>query len=48
MDDPESYLAHPVNAYLLTKQLTTDLKQVESLILSGPSAYSSDILNDLI
>ena len=38
MDDPESYLAHPVNAYLLTKRLTTDLKQVESLILPGPSA----------
>ncbi|XP_054165484.1 prolyl 4-hydroxylase subunit alpha-1-like [Oppia nitens] len=32
--DTESYLANPINAYLLVKRLTTDWKEVEALIQS--------------
>lgn len=30
--DISGYLANPINAYLLTKRLTTDWKQVENLM----------------
>lgn len=31
-EDIQSYLANPINAYLLVKRLTTDWKQVENLM----------------
>lgn len=31
-EDATSYLSNPINAYLLTKRLTTDWKEVESLM----------------
>lgn len=31
-EDIQSYVANPINAYLLVKRLTTDWKQVENLI----------------
>lgn len=31
-EDPQSYLANPINAYTLVKRLTTDWSQVETLI----------------
>lgn len=31
-NDISAYLENPINAYLLTKRLTTDWKQVESLM----------------
>lgn len=31
-NDISGYLANPINAYLLTKRLTTDWKQVENLM----------------
>ena len=45
--DSESYLANPVNAYLLVKRLTTDWKQVESMVLSGPTETGRAILSSL-
>ena len=35
--DSQSYLANPVNAYLLVKRLTTDWKTVENLVVAGPA-----------
>lgn len=32
MKDPSAYLANPINAYLLTKRLTTDWKKLEDEI----------------
>lgn len=31
-EDIQTYVANPINAYLLVKRLTTDWKQVENLI----------------
>lgn len=46
-DDSESYLANPVNAYLLVKRLTTDWKQVENMVITGPTETGRDILSSL-
>jgi len=35
--DSQTYLANPVNAYLLVKRLTTDWKVVENLVIAGPA-----------
>ncbi|XP_072517613.1 prolyl 4-hydroxylase subunit alpha-2 isoform X2 [Salminus brasiliensis] len=35
--DPESFLAHPVNAYKLMKRLNTEWSELESLVLHDPS-----------
>ena len=36
--DPEGYLAHPVNAYKLVKQLNTDWPALEDLVLQDSAA----------
>ncbi len=45
--DSQLYLANPVNAYLLVKRLTTDWKQVENLVVSGPAETGRAALANL-
>ncbi|RWS28712.1 prolyl 4-hydroxylase subunit alpha-1-like protein [Leptotrombidium deliense] len=45
--DIHSYLANPVNAYILVKRLTTDWKTVESLMTSGPTEIAKAVFNNL-
>lgn len=53
--DISNYISNPINAYLLTKRLTTDWKQVENLMTHDVgggkillSIYSAkDLLNNL-
>ncbi|KAI1292184.1 Prolyl 4-hydroxylase subunit alpha-2 [Halotydeus destructor] len=45
--DVHSYLANPVNAFLLVKRLTTDWKNVETLMVHGPTEIGQNILSNL-
>ncbi|RWS16015.1 prolyl 4-hydroxylase subunit alpha-1-like protein [Dinothrombium tinctorium] len=45
--DIHSYLANPVNAYILVKRLTTDWKTVEMLMTAGPSETAKAVITNL-
>lgn len=44
--DTSKYLANPINAYLITKRLTSDWNQVEALLQSEPGKVEMQRIKD--